>query len=332
MRVPVGATLVRHSTPEGEVDETHVKAAGILSALGLASGGAPGTVPASAPGGAVPEPAGAQPGGAEPGGAEPGGAEPGGTAGEPRPAAPRLAELPAVRAALAARAERLARFWREQRDPDRPAVPALADRTALIVDGEDTFTAMLAHQLRSLGLRVRVEPWHAVPADVPGADLVVLGPGPGDPTSTGDDKMVALRRVARGLLAAGRPTLAVCLGHQLLCGLLGLPLHRRDTAYQGLQRVVELFGVRRRVGFYSTYTALAGTDRLDTPYGSVAVAREESDGAVHAIRGPGFAGVQFHPESVLSADGLAVLTDLVSELLPAPVPVADPVISRRAGG
>ena len=34
LRVPVGATLVRHSTPAGEVAETHTKAAGLLSALG----------------------------------------------------------------------------------------------------------------------------------------------------------------------------------------------------------------------------------------------------------------------------------------------------------
>src|SRR6185295_16519356 len=47
LRVPVGATLVRHSTPDGEVAETHTKAAGVLAALGLRpSGPARGTPPA----------------------------------------------------------------------------------------------------------------------------------------------------------------------------------------------------------------------------------------------------------------------------------------------
>ncbi|MCM0678587.1 aminodeoxychorismate/anthranilate synthase component II, partial [Micromonospora phytophila] len=179
------------------------------------------------------------------------------------------------------------------------------------------FTGMLAHQLGALGLAVEVRPWH-VPGPVDGYDLVVIGPGPGDPGSTAEPKMLAMRGLLAGLLAEGRPTLAVCLGHQLLSGLLGLPLHRRDAPYQGPQREVPVFGTRRRVGFYSTFTARADADRLETAYGPVEVSRDDVDGAVHALRGRGFAGVQFHPESVLSPDGLAVLADLLRDLLPAP--------------
>jgi phenazine biosynthesis protein phzE len=102
----------------------------------------------------------------------------------------------------------------------------------------------------------------------------------------------------------------------LLCGLLGLPLHRRDAPYQGLQRRIELFGRARRVGFYATFTALSDVDTLDTGYGRVELCRDAADGAVHALRGPGFAGVQFHPESVLSEDGVEVLADLLTALLP----------------
>jgi phenazine biosynthesis protein phzE len=299
VRVPVGATLVRHSTPAGEVAETYTKAAGVLAALG---------VPATAPADHAP----ARP--------DDGGA----TA--------RLADLPAVRAVLAARNDRLARFWLEQRAPGAAAVPQLADRRALIIDGEDTFTGMLAHQLRALGLTVDLLPWTSVAAtgtdgttfDPADHDLVVVGPGPGDPTSADDPKMAALRRVLAALLDAGHPTLAVCLGHQLLSGLLGLRLDRRDAPYQGLQREIDLFGTVRRVGFYSSYTALADADRVPTRYGPVEVARDAASGAVHAVRGRSFAGVQFHPESVLSADGVAVLTDLLPRLLPTPAGIIDP--------
>jgi phenazine biosynthesis protein phzE len=45
------------------------------------------------------------------------------------------------------------------------------------------------------------------------------------------------------------------------------------------------------------------------------VARDEADTTVHALRGPGFAGVQFHPESVLSRDGVPALAELLSPLL-----------------
>lgn len=280
LRVPVGATLVRHSTAAGEVAETHAKAAGVLAALGLG---------------------------------------PAASTGERGPVV-RLADDPEVRDALAARNTPLARFWLDQRSPDAPGLPGLAGLRALIVDAEDTFTGMLAHQLGALGLAVTVRPWHAS-GPVDGYDLVVAGPGPGDPGSPDDPKMAALRDLLGELLASGRPTLAVCLGHQVLAGLLGLPLHRRDAPYQGLQREVTLFGGSRRVGFYSSFTARAEVDRLDTAYGTVELARDVRDGSVHALRGQGFAGVQFHPESVLSPDGLTVLTEVLTDLLPASRPV-----------
>ncbi|SBT43844.1 chorismate-binding protein [Micromonospora auratinigra] len=287
LRVPVGATLVRHSTAEGEVAETHAKAAGVLAAFGLAP--------------QAPER----------------------TAEE----APRLADDPEVRAALAARNEPLARFWLEQRTPGATALPGLTGRRALIVDGEDTFTGMLAHQLGALGLRVDRRDWHRS-GPVDGYDLVVAGPGPGDPTDPADPKMAALRALLAELLETGRPTLAVCLGHQLLSGLLGLPLHRRDAPYQGLPRDVRLFGATRRVGFYSSFTARAEADRLATPYGPVELARDPADGAVHALRGSGFAGVQFHPESVLSRDGMVVLADLLGHLLARPALTAHGAADR----
>ncbi|GAB3154565.1 phenazine biosynthesis protein PhzE [Micromonospora sonneratiae] len=277
LRVSVGATLVRHSTAAGEVAETHAKAAGVLAALGVRTTGAP--VRSGAP-------------------------------------ATRLADDPAVRSALASRNDRLARFWLEQRTDGDTTVPALAGRRVLIIDGEDTFTGMLTHQLRALGLDTELRLWHEV-GDAAGFDLTVVGPGPGDPTLPDDPKMAALRGLLSELLADGRPTLAICLGHQLLSGLLGLRLHRRDRPYQGVQHDIDLFGVVRRVGFYSTFTALGDTDEIVTAHGPVRLARDTVDGTVHALRGPTFAGVQFHPESVLSQDGMLVLADLLPQLLPA---------------
>nr|WP_296074872.1 anthranilate synthase family protein [uncultured Actinoplanes sp.] len=268
LRVPVGATLVRHSTPRGEVAETHTKAAGILGALGA-------TAPASPP--VRREPATAE-----------------------------------VNALLAARNDGLARFWLDSRAPGALTVPELDGRSAVIVDGEDTFTAMLAHQFKALGLAVSVVPWTA---PVPDADLVVAGPGPGDPDDPADPKMIVLRDLVSSLLAAGRPLFGVCLGHEILSVLLGLRLHRRDEPYQGLARDIDLFGSRRRVGFYSSFAALSPVDEFDSPHGPVSVARDPADAVVHALRGPGFAGVQFHPESVLSRDGIDVLKELLPHVL-----------------
>jgi phenazine biosynthesis protein phzE len=293
LRVPVGATLVRHSSAAGEVAETAAKAAGILDALGLRD--APGSAPA-APGD---RPAGGRPG-------------------------PRWADDPRVRTALAARNDRLARFWLDERT-GAEAEAALAGRTVTVVDAEDTFTGMLAHQLRALGMTVTVLPYTdlAPPGPVPAgsappgltaldADLVVAGPGPGDPEDPADVRMAVLRAVVADRLSAGRPLLGVCLGHQVLAGALGLRLHRRPAPYQGLQRTVDVFGRIRRVGFYSTFTPVSDVDFLRTPYGVAALACDPEDGAVHALRGPAFAGVQFHPESVLSPDGLDVLRELIT--------------------
>jgi phenazine biosynthesis protein phzE len=126
--------------------------------------------------------------------------------------------------------------------------------------------------------------------------------------------MAYLRGLLSGLLAAGQPTLAVCLGHQVLSGLLGLSLHRRDAPYQGVARDIDLFGATRRVGFYSSFTAVSEKNFLDSPHGLVELARDLAAGTVHALRGNGFAGVQFHPESVLSRDGMTVLAELLPPL------------------
>jgi phenazine biosynthesis protein phzE len=268
LRVPVGATLVRHSTAAGEVAETHTKAAGVLAALGVRS---------------LPQPSGTAPD-----------------------------QDPAIQRALESRNTDLARFWLDQRVPGALSMPALAGRTAVIVDAEDTFTAMLAHQLKALGLIVSVAPWDS--AEAPAADLVVVGPGPGDPSAPDDPKMIRLRELVRGLLATRTPMLAVCLGHQVLAGVLGLELRRRDAPYQGLARDIDLFGRTRRVGFYSSFTAHSRSDELAGAYGPVQIARDAADGAVHALRGRGFAGVQFHAESVLSRDGLTVLGELLPPL------------------
>ncbi|WP_030439189.1 anthranilate synthase family protein, partial [Actinoplanes subtropicus] len=272
LRIPVGATLVRHSTAAGEIEETYTKAAGLLLALGASEHAA-------------------------------------------LPVRPET-ETPEIRAALAARNDQLARFWLDSREPGALTVPALAGRTALIVDGEDTFTAMLAHQLKALGLLVTVVPWQSAVGRTPTEpDLVVVGPGPGDPDDLADPKMAAMRDLVADLLAARRPLLGVCLGHEILAVLLGLRLHRRASPYQGLARDVEIFGRERRVGFYSSFAAVAGADRIASPCGPVEIARDAADGAVHALRGAGFAGVQFHPESVLSRDGVEILAELLPALL-----------------
>ncbi|MFG2448815.1 anthranilate synthase family protein [Streptomyces sp. NPDC048512] len=235
--------------------------------------------------------------------------------GRPRPdgARPRLGDDPRVRASLDGRRASLAPFWLRMQERS----PELSGH-ALVVDAEDTFTAMLAHVLRSSGLDVTVRRY-----DEPGLreavlthrGPVVLGPGPGDPRDLADPKMRLLRALTAEVIREHRDgVLGVCLGHELIAAELGLDIVRKDVPYQGAQTVIDLFGRQETVGFYNSFTARCDEEALvELSAHGVEVSRAVN-GEVHALRGPGFAGVQFHPESVLSLNGAAVVRELVGQL------------------
>lgn len=200
----------------------------------------------------------------------------------------RLGAHPDVRGALERRNATLAGFWLGTAGRS-PAFPGLTGCATLIVDAEDTFTSMLDHQLRTLGMPVTVCRYDEIPS-LDGFDLVVLGPGPGDPRDARQPKMARLRSLADVLLAERRPFLAVCLSHQILSLRLGFDLRRRDLPDQGAQKEIDLFGVRERVGFYNTFAAWSREDRTDVDgVGTVEICRDPGTGEVHALRGPRFA-------------------------------------------
>jgi phenazine biosynthesis protein phzE len=283
LRVPVGATLVRHSDPYGEVSETHGKAAGVLGAIGAvdrdAAAVAASLLDEDAP-----------------------------TA-EPR----LLADDAGIASLLASRNARLAAFWLQPQDPDGSG--PFAELSALVVDAEDRFTTMLGHQLRHLGFTVTIRHWAEVTdAELDAADLVVSGPGPGDPRDPGSARMRRLREVVARRRTSGAPLLAVCLSHQILADSLDIELAPLGSPHQGLQKTVDVFGVPASIGFYNTFTARvpAGT----THVGPAEVAADAA-GDVYALRGPGFASVQGHLESILSRDGMTTLESLVAHALTA---------------
>ncbi|MGW7420955.1 anthranilate synthase family protein [Streptomyces sp. NPDC054813] len=226
---------------------------------------------------------------------------------------PRLADDPRVRAALDGRRAALAPFW--LRMQERTGEPA---GHALVVDGEDTFTAMLAHMLRAGGLDVTVRRY-----DEPGLRAavlthegpVVLGPGPGDPSDLDDPKMRFLRKLTATVIREHRHgVLGVCLGHELIAAELGLDIVRKEVPYQGAQTTVDLFGRPETVGFYNSFVARCEDDAArELAAHGVEVSRAADD-EVHAVRGPGFAGVQFHPESVLTLNGAAVVRELIGQV------------------
>ncbi|MFJ7969361.1 anthranilate synthase family protein [Streptomyces sp. NPDC096324] len=222
---------------------------------------------------------------------------------------------PEVRVALERRNEGIADFWLRGTGESPSAGASLDGMTALVVDAEDTFTAMLEQQLRSLGLSVEVRRFDE-PYDVAAHDLTVFGPGPGDPRTTSHPKIAKLRQSIDTALASRRPMLAVCLSHQVLSTKLGFELHRREVPNQGVQRAIELFGVPERVGFYNTFAAhSAVSERTVEGIGVVEVSRDQETGEVNALRGPGFASMQFHAESVLTVDGPRIIEKAIQGVL-----------------
>ncbi|MEX0427963.1 anthranilate synthase family protein [Nocardioides sp. DS6] len=281
LKVTAGATLVRDSDPAYEVAETHAKAGGILSAFGLVP-------PAAALAQDVSE----------------------------------LVTDDDVLVALNARNRRLSTFWLTDQAEEDHDEPPYAGKRVVILDGEDDFVKMLRHILRVIGLEstvVRHEEY--APGAFDDADLVIVGPGPGDPRDDADPKMRQLRAAVDELLTTRRPFLAVCLGHQALCHELGIELHYKDIVFQGTQSPVRLTattGAARteRVGFYNTFVGRVATDRPDggLPDG-VLVDADPASGDIHAIAGPHFRGIQFHAESILTERGYDLLLGLVNDVL-----------------
>ncbi|KNY07324.1 anthranilate synthase family protein [Microbacterium sp. GCS4] len=279
LSVPVGATLVRHSDPHGEVSETHGKAAGVLGAIGAIDRDRAAEARQDAD--------------------EPGGRQ-------------SLADDPDIAALLSSRNARLADFWLNPQGEDFTG--PFTGRTAHVVDAEDRFTTMLAHQLRHLGLDVTITPWSDARDDeVDSADLVVAGPGPGDPRDGADPRIARMREIVGRRVDARKPLLAVCLSHQILADRLGIVLTPLDAPHQGLQKSVPVFGEDASIGFYNTFTARVAPGT--TQVGGVEVSADPATGDVYALGGPHVASVQGHLESILSRDGIRTLHRLVEKAL-----------------
>ena len=214
--------------------------------------------------------------------------------------------------ALNARNRRLSSFWLTDQGGSPPD-PRLAGMSVVVLDGEDDFVNMLRHVLGVLGMTttvVRHEDY--VPGCLDGFDLVIVGPGPGDPRDGDDPKMARLRAAVAELMAAERPFLAVCLGHQALCHHLGLPLAYKDIVFQGTQSPVSIDGRTERVGFYNTFVGRVGESGV--PDG-VRVEADVQTGDIHLVAGPHYRGIQFHAESILTQHGYDLLHQIVVELL-----------------
>lgn len=181
----------------------------------------------------------------------------------------------------------------------------------LLLDNVDSFTFMLADCFRSVGADVRVERADRLTLEEAlalGADGIVISPGPGAPDEAGISVPLARAAMERAI-----PLLGVCLGHQAMAMALGQPVERNAPVHgktaclhhdgSGLFRgLPERFAVTR-------YHSLAVPD----PHAPLIANAWSEDGTVMAMRhehAPAH-GVQFHPESIATDHGHALIAAFV---------------------
>ena len=180
----------------------------------------------------------------------------------------------------------------------------------LLVDNYDSFTYNLAQAMSSLGATVDV-----VRADDPRLDdalasrpdRVVISPGPGRPEAAGRSPAIVREGPAMGI-----PTLGVCLGLQCAAIAFGARVVRAPEPRHGKTSLVTHDGSGIFAGVpqpteATRYHSLM-VDEATLPPELVVTARAD-DGVVMALRHTALPleAVQFHPESVLTADGLRML-------------------------
>jgi anthranilate synthase/aminodeoxychorismate synthase-like glutamine amidotransferase len=181
----------------------------------------------------------------------------------------------------------------------------------LLIDNYDSFTYNLAHLFEELGADVTVVRNDAVDADAaerlrPGH--LVISPGPGRPADAGAT-LAVLRRLAPRV-----PTLGVCLGHQAIVEAFGGDVGQAKRLVHGKASAVAHDGR----GIFSElpdpleagrYHSLAAT-RVPA---CLEVSARTEDGEVMGVRHRELRvdGIQFHPESVLTPAGRALLSNFV---------------------
>ena len=181
----------------------------------------------------------------------------------------------------------------------------------LVIDNYDSFTWNLVHYLMELGAEVEVvrnDDMSAGQALSSGAEAFLISPGPKTPAEAG----VSLDLVA-ACADSGKPLLGVCLGHQTIGQHFGGTVARGGLMH-GKTSSVTHDGSGLFAGLPSPFTATRYHSLIveDIP-ASLIVNATSDDGHVMGFRHATLPihGVQFHPESIATEHGHAMLANFM---------------------
>lgn len=183
----------------------------------------------------------------------------------------------------------------------------------LLIDNYDSFTFNLYQYLSALD-EVHVKRNDVVSVEEICAlnpDAIVISPGPGYPKDAGVS-IPAIQKLGREI-----PFLGVCLGHQALCEAFGGTIIHAKTLMHGKESLIHIdvnnplfAGLPEQISV-ARYHSLAA--REETLPDELRVIGRAQDGEIMALaheRYPLF-GVQFHPESIMTPDGMRILENFI---------------------
>jgi anthranilate synthase component II len=189
----------------------------------------------------------------------------------------------------------------------------------LMVDNYDSFTFNIVQYLGELGAEVTVVRNDEITVDeidqrlaAGKIDRLVISPGPCSPAEAGIS-VAAIQHFAGKL-----PILGVCLGHQAIGAALGGTVVRAQELMHGKTSVI----TTRQVGVFANLPEQFTVNR----YHSLAIRRSDcppelevtawtDDGEIMGVKHKTLAieGVQFHPESILTEHGHAMLKNFLEQ-------------------
>lgn len=187
----------------------------------------------------------------------------------------------------------------------------------LLVDNYDSFSYNLYQMIGTLDADIRVVRNDALSVDEVAAlapSHIILSPGPGRPEEAG----ICIELVRQ--LGASIPLLGVCLGHQAIAAAFGATVTYAQRLMHGKQSLVQfdtdspLFAGLPKAAPVARYHSLAVA--ADTLPDALMPVAQTMDGAaeVMALQHADYPiyGVQFHPESIMTPDGAAMLKNFLA--------------------
>jgi anthranilate synthase component 2 len=186
--------------------------------------------------------------------------------------------------------------------------------TILIIDNYDSFSYNLYQMIGSMGGEVEVARNDAVSVgevEEMGPSHIVLSPGPGRPEGAG----ICVDLVRR--MSGKVPILGVCLGHQAVCEAFGAPVIHARSQMHGKQSEVRIYsgnplfaGLPDSIMAGRYHSLAADPDGITE---SLRIIGRAADGEIMAVchKSDKTYGVQFHPESVLTPDGKAIVANFL---------------------